>query len=520
MKEVSRQLSPMAEVAPASVGFSRPFKSPDESLGNLDADSVSRLMAAAADVSLIVDAQGVIRDLAFGSADLAMEGYDQWVGQPWAQTVTIESRSKVEAMLRDATPGAKALRAEQDNGSARGRWRHVNHPSVRGTDVPMMYSALSLGSGGSVIAFGRDLRATAELQQRLVDAQQAMERDYWRFRQAEARYRLLFEIASEAVLIIDTTTGRVADANPAAQQLLEGAQTSVDKKLVGTVFPQGFDPASQAALEAMLLQVRASGEAAETKATLLGEHVEPLRVAASLFRQQNASLLVVRLTPFDAPLRLPSNLPSTLRPLSASQQFAQCAPDAMVMTNREGKIQWANQAFVQLVQRDRPEQVVGDTLDKWLGRTGVDLSVLISNLRQRGSVKLFATTVTVDNSMPTEVEISAVMLPASAAEQGAITTETFGFTLRDVSRRLPSESAALPSKEIPRSVGQLADLVGRTPMKEIVSETTDLIEKLCIEAALELTGDNRAQAAEMLGLSRQSLYVKMRRFGVGDLSDS
>jgi DNA-binding NtrC family response regulator len=85
---------------------------------------------------------------------------------------------------------------------------------------------------------------------------------------------------------------------------------------------------------------------------------------------------------------------------------------------------------------------------------------------------------------------------------------------------LPSESAALPSKEIPRSVGQLADLVGRTPMKEIVSETTDLIEKLCIEAALELTGDNRAQAAEMLGLSRQSLYVKMRRFGVGDLSDS
>ena len=33
---------------------------------------------------------------------------------------------------------------------------------------------------------------------------------------------------------------------------------------------------------------------------------------------------------------------------------------------------------------------------------------------------------------------------------------------------------------------------------------------------LELTGDNRAAAAEMLGLSRQSLYVKLKRFGVGD----
>ncbi|MDP4669655.1 MAG: transcriptional regulator PpsR, partial [Burkholderiaceae bacterium] len=57
-------------------------------------------------------------------------------------------------------------------------------------------------------------------------------------------------------------------------------------------------------------------------------------------------------------------------------------------------------------------------------------------------------------------------------------------------------------------------LVGRLPLKEIVGETVDLIEKLCIEAALKLTKNNRASAAEMLGLSRQSLYVKLRRFGI------
>jgi DNA-binding NtrC family response regulator len=44
-----------------------------------------------------------------------------------------------------------------------------------------------------------------------------------------------------------------------------------------------------------------------------------------------------------------------------------------------------------------------------------------------------------------------------------------------------------------------------------------MIERLCIEAALELTRDNRASAAEMLGLSRQSLYSKLRRYGLGDL---
>ena len=42
------------------------------------------------------------------------------------------------------------------------------------------------------------------------------------------------------------------------------------------------------------------------------------------------------------------------------------------------------------------------------------------------------------------------------------------------------------------------------------------IERLCIETALELTGNNRASAAELLGLSRQSLYVKLRRYGLAD----
>ena len=53
------------------------------------------------------------------------------------------------------------------------------------------------------------------------------------------------------------------------------------------------------------------------------------------------------------------------------------------------------------------------------------------------------------------------------------------------------------------------------PLKDLVRESTDLIEQLCIEAALELTQDNRASAAGLLGLSRQSFYVKLRRHGLG-----
>ena len=65
-------------------------------------------------------------------------------------------------------------------------------------------------------------------------------------------------------------------------------------------------------------------------------------------------------------------------------------------------------------------------------------------------------------------------------------------------------------------MAQLTELIGRVPLRDLVRETTDVIEKLSIEAALELTGDNRASAADMLGLSRQSLYVKLRRYGLAE----
>lgn len=67
---------------------------------------------------------------------------------------------------------------------------------------------------------------------------------------------------------------------------------------------------------------------------------------------------------------------------------------------------------------------------------------------------------------------------------------------------------------MPRDEGSAKDLVGNATLKEIVSETTDVIEKICIETALEMTNNNRAAAAEMLGLSRQSLYVKLSKFDI------
>ncbi|MEL7049628.1 MAG: helix-turn-helix domain-containing protein, partial [Pseudomonadota bacterium] len=165
--------------------------------------------------------------------------------------------------------------------------------------------------------------------------------------------------------------------------------------------------------------------------------------------------------------------------------------------------------FIDLAQLSSVDALRDQYLESFFGRAGVDFNVLLANLRQHGSLRFFATTLLGAQGAQADVEISAVSVENSDPT-------LLGFVIRDVSGRL-STGAAPGGRELPRTVAQLTELVGRVPLRDLVRETTDIIERLCIEAALQLTGDNRASAAEMLGLSRQSLYVKLRRYGISDM---
>jgi hypothetical protein len=49
-----------------------------------------------------------------------------------------------------------------------------------------------------------------------------MERDYWRFREAETRYRNLFQTSPEAVLIVDGSDAEGAGSQPGGRSLAGG----------------------------------------------------------------------------------------------------------------------------------------------------------------------------------------------------------------------------------------------------------------------------------------------------------
>lgn len=462
------------------------FEAPSKSIGDVKAESAALLLAAAADIALVIDRKGIIKDSMFLGDEATPAGFDTWIGRPWIDTVTIESRNKVEELLSNAAQKSKP------------RWRQVNHPMSEGRDLPIRYSAVQIGPPNKFIAIGQDLRQQAGLQQRLVEAQSSMEREYARLRHAETRYRALFQVSSEAVLIVDANSLRIVEANPAATQLLANGT----KRTTGRSFADLFHPDSaNTALD--LLSTAQSMPRVDGVEVLSAGGRRRFVLSASLFRQDDSSHFLVRLRGVTSESEV-----AQIRSKASVLQVVEAMPDAFVVADKDRRIVACNQAFLELCELARESQLKGEPLDRWLGRVGVDIDVLIAHLREHGSIKRFTTVVRGEFGGQDDVEISGIYIPDR-------NNATIGLTVRRMEKRLEAGTAG--SQQLPRSVEQLTGLVGRVPLKELVRETTDIVERLCIEAALELTQDNRASAAEMLGLSRQSFYVKMRRHGLGEL---
>ena len=234
----------------------------------------------------------------------------------------------------------------------------------------------------------------------------------------------------------------------------------------------------------------------------LAKPARDVRVSIAGFTQDRGQFLLVRLLPGSRDEDVSAATSSPVLDLVDDM------PDAFIVANARMELVSANHAFVEMVQAASVDQLRGRSLSEWIGRPGIDLDLIEGQITQHGAARNVSTVLrTSTDSAGEPVELSAVR---SASED-----PLYAFVIRPIGRRLRD----LPpgSEDLPRSVEQLTDLVGRMSLKDIVRESTDLIERLCIEAALSYTSDNRASAAEILGLSRQSLYSKLHRYSLGNL---
>ena len=175
---------------------------------HLDSSEIDGLISSISDIVLILDADGTIQDAAIASADLQNLAEDGLLGKSWFDTVTSESREKLTDLL------------EQPDQTAPSRWRQITHRTANGEEVPVRYATIKLGNNGKFLAIGKNMQAVAALQQDLVESQLAMEREYARLRAAETRYRLLFQVSSEPVVVVDAARHTILEANASLGNLL------------------------------------------------------------------------------------------------------------------------------------------------------------------------------------------------------------------------------------------------------------------------------------------------------------
>ncbi len=449
----------------------------------LDPAIMSELISAASDIAIVISDVGKIHSVLVNPAHPSFGAIDHWEERDIRAFLTVESVPKLVSALDRLNAGEPAGRAIE-----------LNHTDNVNWDFPVRYTLHKIGHDGDVVMMGRDLRPIAEMQQQLIKAQLALERDYEAHREFDTRYRLMMEETREGMVFVGMNSGRIADLNSAAAELFGGQRDD----MVGSAFAQEFDGRRRSELLDTLMN-KAIANSTSPLELQTRRSEKTVLVTPTVFRAAGERMLLCRVeTPGDGePVSdaLTENLVGLYHE----------GPEAIVFTDKSGEILSANEAFLDLADAAHISHVKGKSLADYLSRGSVDLNALVENAARTGRMRMYATKFSGELGGQLSVEVSATYLNDRA-------NPSVVFVIRNASR---ADNLRPAGKSVSGdNMKSVMELVGNASLKEIVAETADVVEKMCIETAVELTRNNRVAAAEMLGLSRQSLYVKLRKYGL------
>jgi transcriptional regulator PpsR len=378
-------------------------------------------------------------------------------------------RRKVEAMLHDVASTGLARR------------RGISHSGMGGADIPVAYTAIRLGRNGPVIAVGRDLRAIAAIQQRFLDAQQDLERGYWKARQAESQERQLYQVLSDGVLAVEAESLKIVRANRCIASRLGGVAA-----LAGRAVDALFDHHSRGAVRELMTSARGSGRPAELRARLIGDPVT-CSVAAMPFRADDEQRLLVRLR-------------SAVSPLASAVGGSE--REAAAVTDSSGRVLTCDANFIALLHARDDTELVGRPIADWLGATAAEGEALLHEVRHQGLAEREA--MLLKTGEHGSVGVSATWLTEGDRE-------CIGLVLWQAAPRIAAlgDAQAVFAEVWTR----LSEQLGTTPLPVMLRQATALAEQHFIRIALQRSAGNTQAAASLLGISERSLAQRRAREG-------
>jgi two-component system response regulator AtoC len=158
-----------------------------------------------------------------------------------------------------------------------------------------------------------------------------------------------------------------------------------------------------------------------------------------------------------------------------------------------------------------------------LRRRAGDVPLLVRHIIKRFNERLKKNVAGISDDALAVLEAHA--WPGNIRELENVLERTILFCKREIIAKadLPDElcaaatAAAAPAAPRDELAGDDAvDLAGDASLKDIVRAETSRVEKEFIAKALAETGGNVTQAAKLLKISRKSLQMKMKEFGLRD----
>ncbi len=448
----------------------------------LNPDIFGDVILRASDLSILIDEAGLILEVIFDPENQSFGNLENWRTKNVRNFLTSESIEKFDNHMNQLAMAASQVRL---------RSLQLNHIHTDGSDFPIEYTAHPTGVKNQILLFGKDLSQMANAQQELMKTQLKFEKEYDRYRSFDTKYRVILEECGIAFFLINSDKIIEEHNNKAANFFYK---ETLKGKSLDEIFE--IDPGLDVLEQLQKLKNESPSRSLDLKIKNLNKTAE---LSGTFFRSNDGLHILLKIKEKSKDNQYISYVKPYLSHLYEKSS------DSFVFTDDLGKIIEANESFLTLCEAPSGEQIMGSSLSNFFKNSETDVAILTESAKEFGKIRNYSAEFKTLFGSTIPVTISSTWIVEK-------NDNYFGFILRDMT----SIRSEKEDHDENHSWDSTTKLVGTAPLKTLVAQTGDIAERICLETALKLTNNNKVAAAEMLSLSRQSLYVKLRKYNLLD----
>ena len=366
----------------------------------------------------------------------------------------------------------------------------LNHLSKdKSNGYPVSYSLKKMDNN-FLIMVGRDLQEISEIQRKLVSSQLQLENEYEKYKEFDTKYKILLNHSDEAIVIFNKNSGNIKDINIKAKKILK-IELNVKKAI--NFFNLLKNKKNKKFKEGIISHSK-TGSTLKVKT----KKNKKLILKPIIFRTGNELTILCKIEANKKFRKISNNISENI--LNISKFYSLC-PDSIVFLTEKGIILDANDSLIQICNVTSLNDLVGKSFADLIEKGMTDLNIICEETLKQGKIKNFYCKLLTAQGLPFNTNISTCLIQNEKKKIIVISIRIENNIDKNLNQSEKNNE-------------NLLSLVGSAPLKTLVSESSDVVEKICIETALKITRNNKVAAADLLEISRQSLYVKLEKYNM------